>query len=308
MSEPRKHHYVPQFYLAGFTRSGTKEGELFVLDLKRQRRWTSSPANVAHQRDYYKIDNETEADPNGIERALAKVEGECGAVIQRIIESRALPDEQDFDVFLNFVAMMAARVPHIRNALNDSAGEVARKQAWYLLNTAAGHQEYREMLRAAGKEVSDADIEATAKLLNEGAFTFNMDQTSNVNYMLRIAGGILPLLSERKWTLWFAADGAPDLICSDVPVVLAWTKANAGPLPPAFVTPGTTLSIALNRRIVAISSFEGQISFDAMPAEAVAKINTLSVQIATQLYSADAEFIWQDGEKGITTASTLLTR
>ncbi len=34
-NRPRKHHYVPQFYLAGFSDDRTAEGNLNVLDTVR---------------------------------------------------------------------------------------------------------------------------------------------------------------------------------------------------------------------------------------------------------------------------------
>ena len=307
MSGPRKHHYVPQFYLAGFTQSGTKDGDLYVLDMKRRKQWKSSPANVAHERDYYAIDTGSAADRNAVERVFSMVEGECAAVVQSIIRSRSLPGGRDFDVFLNFVAMMAVRVPHVRNTLNAFTGQIATHWMWHWFNTVEGRQQYTEALRKEGRELANDEYEATAKLYNEGAFTIGLDQTSNISYVLQMVDVILPLLAERKWTLWFAADGAPDLVCSDLPVLLTWTKPGAGAYSPAFGTASTTLSIPIDRRIVAVSSFEGQPSFDAMPAVAIAAINALSVKFANQIYSAEAEFVWRKHGKDVVNATDLLS-
>jgi hypothetical protein len=35
---PRRHHFLPQFYLAGFTPSGRRDDELWALSLKDGRR------------------------------------------------------------------------------------------------------------------------------------------------------------------------------------------------------------------------------------------------------------------------------
>jgi hypothetical protein len=42
-NQSRKHHYVPEFYLAGFTESGTDDGRLHVLDKEQLRQWPSTP-------------------------------------------------------------------------------------------------------------------------------------------------------------------------------------------------------------------------------------------------------------------------
>ncbi len=36
---PRKHHYVPVFYLKGFTADGDRDTHIRVLDAKERQRW-----------------------------------------------------------------------------------------------------------------------------------------------------------------------------------------------------------------------------------------------------------------------------
>ena len=43
-----------------------------------------------------------------------------------------------------------------------------------------------------------------------------------------------------------------------------------------------------------------------MPTEAVAAINALSIKFASQLYSADAEFVWRKDGREVVVASKLL--
>ena len=47
-NRPRKHHYVPAFYLAGFTMSGSDEDRLCVFDQSQIKSWPSSPRNAGH--------------------------------------------------------------------------------------------------------------------------------------------------------------------------------------------------------------------------------------------------------------------
>jgi hypothetical protein len=70
--QPRKHHYVPQFYLAGFTDDGTLGGSLHVTDRTRRKVWPSNPKNAAHQRDFHKIEG---TDPMIVEKLLGQCEG-----------------------------------------------------------------------------------------------------------------------------------------------------------------------------------------------------------------------------------------
>ena len=79
----RRHHYVPKFYLAGFTAEGTQDGRLFVVDQRTGKTWKSSPGGVAHERDFYRIDD---AD---IDRYLVD-----GQVTQVAIAARDLNQEK----------------------------------------------------------------------------------------------------------------------------------------------------------------------------------------------------------------------
>lgn len=50
---PRKHHYLPCFYLAGFTIAGSDCDRLYVFDQQQIKSWPSTPRNAAHERDFY---------------------------------------------------------------------------------------------------------------------------------------------------------------------------------------------------------------------------------------------------------------
>ena len=67
MSEPRQHHLLPEFYLAGFTDTGTRDGMLHVSDYRRSRRYRVRPGQAARERDFYRIEVPGE-DRNVIEK------------------------------------------------------------------------------------------------------------------------------------------------------------------------------------------------------------------------------------------------
>ena len=55
-SEPRKHHYVPAFYLAGFTEEGSQDGRLRAIAKSDGRIFGGTPRTLAHQRDLYRVE------------------------------------------------------------------------------------------------------------------------------------------------------------------------------------------------------------------------------------------------------------
>ena len=47
----RKHHFISNFYLAGFTASGKKDNTLWVLDKQTLEQRLQKTSNIAHQKD-----------------------------------------------------------------------------------------------------------------------------------------------------------------------------------------------------------------------------------------------------------------
>jgi hypothetical protein len=71
LSEPRAHHFVPQFWLAGFTETGQKDGRLWITDLKKGKQWKSTPRKAGHRRDFYRF-SDPQLDPVAAEKAYSR--------------------------------------------------------------------------------------------------------------------------------------------------------------------------------------------------------------------------------------------
>jgi hypothetical protein len=91
---PRKHHYIPEFYLAGFTNSGKRDDFLYVLDKKQVKQWKGTPKNAACERDFYRVDSE-ELESDYIENVISKFEGLAAPVLEKIIKNCTLPLPED---------------------------------------------------------------------------------------------------------------------------------------------------------------------------------------------------------------------
>ncbi|WP_187830478.1 DUF4238 domain-containing protein [Siccirubricoccus phaeus] len=95
----RKHHFVPQCYLKGFTKHREKP-KLFVVDLKRRNHFETAPENVAAIRDFHSI--EAEGHPiDAIESGLADFESELAKALARTIAANEIQSEEDRIYLLN---------------------------------------------------------------------------------------------------------------------------------------------------------------------------------------------------------------
>ena len=88
----RRHHYVPQFYLRGFSDPNLQNEQLHVIDKEERRHFVTTPRNIALQRDFNRI-NIPGYPMDAIERDLAQIEGQVATVLRSIAENATLPEE-----------------------------------------------------------------------------------------------------------------------------------------------------------------------------------------------------------------------
>jgi hypothetical protein len=306
---PREHHYVPRFYLAGFTKSGRKDGLLYVLDKRKRKSWGPvTPSYVAKATDFYKIDGPQDTDPATIETALSEIESQCAPVIFNIVQQKQLPSGAEFDIFLNFVALMASRVPAIRGAISAGVDELLKHVVRTMLSTEEGQRRFAQACTAGGgqADMSDDELKAMKTFADSDEYSVNMDQNWHIGMMLQLGARLVPALAERKWSIWIANDNAPDLICSDRPACLTWCIPEPGPLPPAFLLPNTAVIMPINRRVVVSGRLEEQPPRSFLDKHDVAIVNRSVLEYACQVYSSEAEFEWAMTDELIGNATGLL--
>jgi hypothetical protein len=117
VTEPRQHHILPEFYLAGFTDTGTREGRLHVFDYVRNRRFRARPGQVARERDFYRL-YEPGEDQNTVEYELARLEGELGSVLRHVTDTGKVHGSEELGALLSLVALVHARGPKVRQQLS----------------------------------------------------------------------------------------------------------------------------------------------------------------------------------------------
>jgi len=114
-----KGHYIPQFYLRGFTDPDLPDGHdpfvwIYGTDDRRWRR--RAPKNVAAETDYY-IHDSVEAGLSGLESIAATV------IREKVLAGVTLDDEARYG-FAMFVATMMMRVPAMHEHVGDFLTEL----------------------------------------------------------------------------------------------------------------------------------------------------------------------------------------
>lgn len=294
----RRHHFLPQGYLAGFTDSGRKDGLLNVLDIKAHTSFRTTPLNVAVEKDFKRIDIEGRQ-PDAVESALSAVEGRAIEAIRSVIETKRFPSDSDFNLLLNLLSLVIAQNPKSRRALNSSRtrdvdaklrGLVSSQQTWEQLVAAA---------RSADEELKgDLSYERAQEFVEDRRYRIEFDNVGTMIAEFEVQDELLNALAKRKWSVLVAPDHGPHFITSDYPFSLTMEHGYHGT--PGFLVSNTELFFPLSKTL----GFIGVLGTPLQPvlavqAQVVAMMNRRILRQADQrLFSSNSSFVTL-GREGI---------
>lgn len=257
----RAHHYVPEFYLAGFTVSGSRDDQLWVFDRKQNKSWPTKPANIGHERDFYRVDIDG-VELDAVEKELSQLEAQSAEALRRISVTRKMAEGEDLTRLLVFVALQITRVPQFRRMYESSMAQSTKWQGKMALSHPRFFGQFVEEMQKQGKEVPDEITRESLLefLKDESRYTIEIPREASIQNMAEMADFLVPVLAKRSWSLLVAKDGKDDFVCSDRPVILVPTRPH---LPPfiGFGVPDTEVIMPLNRQMALVGHWdrEGQV-------------------------------------------------
>ena len=230
-SKARRHHYLPQAYLAAFTDTGTKDGQFCVLDMLRETCFSTSPLNVAVEKDFNIID--IEGKPlDVLEQVLAPFEGRAVQAIRSVNHTKTFPNDEDFNYIINLLCLFAMRNPLGRKSFNRSVELTRHIELDLLVSDEKTYANHLKKLKEEGyiRETS-ITFEEAKKFINGRKYKIEFAPEDNIPGEFHTFEKILPKLRQRTWSLFIAPSSGPGFICSDHPVTLTWrNSANRAPI------------------------------------------------------------------------------
>ncbi len=278
-SVARRHHYVPQGYLGAFTPSGSKDDFFFVLDIESGRSFRTSPANVAAQRDFNRVDIDGHS-PDAIENALAPFEGDAVEAIRRVIETNEYPNDSDWNLILNLLALIAVRNPKLRESFNRSREQSLRVMGSMLASDRRLWERHEEKAKEAGEHMPNVSFEEFKSFVEGESYKIEFHPEGNLRTEFKTLDKVLPLLGQRTWSIIVAPPEGPEFICSDHPVTLDWKDQRASPI--GYALPNTEVFFPLGRRVGFYGVYE-------TPLKPVVHCRPLNVAIMNQRVINNAE-------------------
>lgn len=210
LNRPRRHHFVPRFYLEGFCADDARG--VVVYDRVRNAYREQRTAEVAHRRDYYAYEDEQGNRHFDIEQALGEIETAASQTIQRVDNDEQLTAD-DRVVLATYAAFQYSRTPAYAAWLG------AFRQHW------------------------DAGVRPEQLEVFPDAPDPAVDRVEAIGAMLRHAPRFADAFLHVNWTIWRRESERLSFVTSDSPVCRAWTDqpeegvyAGAGILAPGVIT------------------------------------------------------------------------
>lgn len=133
MAAPRKHHYLPQFYLKRFSSNGK---HLYQIEKEGGNAYGCAITDAAAIRDYHELDYEGVADPQATEKALAAMEGALAETHKSVLTNGVVSREVHADV-VALISMLQFRVPAVKRSIEESLRQNVRSSG--IVMERAGH-------------------------------------------------------------------------------------------------------------------------------------------------------------------------
>lgn len=247
MSVPKRHHYLPEFYLAGFTTEGGRTSNFTVFDRDESVFRQQTPKNTATSRYYYAVEDETTgAKSMEIEEFLSSVESEAAPVIRKL-ERHGAPTDHDREVLALFCALLHTRVPQfdrsMQELINGAFRALAHRDATNVEDVRIQHEEFEARTGTPMGMSPEEDFE----LLKDDRYTIVEPRRNVIKMMLQLSGDLAEVFLNMRWAIAYTPP-RKSLIVTDVPLLLIPPAERRSPQRSfGIATPGVHKMIPLTR-------------------------------------------------------------
>lgn len=230
MPRPKRHHYVPRWYLKGFV--DPQSGCLHAYDKVSGNYWTPKPKNVMVIKDYYQQMHAPDGiDPDIFEKMLgSELEPEAQRGFKKLLNLPPKFTEKDTSNILTYLALQHLRVP--RQA--KDAKRIARDIVEYI-----------------ALQAPSSMVPPEAKIaLMKGEIVISIKDAFRFNFMKMFTADLALYFSYMAWEVSEAPDGC-SFITSDSPVTF-FNVACVPPIDAGLALVGTIVFFPLDSQLVLV--------------------------------------------------------
>ncbi|MHA2253668.1 MAG: DUF4238 domain-containing protein, partial [Candidatus Kariarchaeaceae archaeon] len=214
MSNPKRHHYLSQFYLEGFCR----EEYFWVYDREEHTFRKQTPVNTAVQKHYYSIEGKDGKRNSKIEELFSQLEGKSKCVIDSIVDGKTISNEDKIVLSL-FIAFTWTRIPDFERMVNESMKQGIKKIGDILHEDESRIKQTMEKCEKDTGQKIEIDPAQLKEFWDRGEYDIVMKRNASLGMMLKLSPEFARYLSLMDWTI-AKAPQKYSFITTDSPLVL----------------------------------------------------------------------------------------
>jgi len=292
---PRKHHYVPQFYLRGFADA---ENQLFTVDAKAPRCFNSSPEGIAAERDFNRIDAEG-VPPDALEKEIAKLEGAIAPSIQRVRSEASFGQDSVYrDDIINLITLLAVRNPRKRKDMDCLLTGLFQAMISMPFESKERWEAVVAQMKEGGQWPKDAptDFEGHKKFVEENKDKLRPHKNLQLEMELDQLTQMYPYFDARRWRILKAGEETGGFVTTDHPVCVhrSGEGINYGQqFAPGYGLSDQNILFSLSPTVALIGRLEGEEDMIEANRHCVASVNaTIMGYAMRQIYARDDQFYY----------------
>jgi hypothetical protein len=218
MTDPKRQHFLPKFYLEGFTNNGV----VAVFDRKLNEIRIQQPVNTCVIGHFYTIEDKAGYKHFELEQLLSEYETKSSQVIKKISRMEAINADERTDLAI-FIAFAACRTPDIVDSLKIFNSNLIRDTAKRMF---VNINEVKTRMRGKpNAPMSEEELEAEAHALVEyaqsGQYEVKTSHSWAIGMAMKMAFKIAPILAGRDWVIFHRNKEKQSFVTTDAPVLLS---------------------------------------------------------------------------------------
>ena len=218
LTGPKRQHFLPRFYLEGFT----KNGMLAVYDRETDEVRMQQPVNTGVVGHFYTLEDAAGRKRFELEAFLADREGAAQPVMSKLRDQQVITADERSELAI-FVALAAFRTPEIIDSVKAVTAAMMGDLAALMF---ADVQQVKERMRTRpGAPETEEELEAEARDLVEfarrGNYRIETDHRWAVGLSIDVALKLAPVFAARNWLVVHRPDERKSYVTTDAPVLLS---------------------------------------------------------------------------------------
>lgn len=242
----RKHHYIPQFYLKGFT---NESGELHVLKYEENTIEKQGKKGTFHAKDFYKVEfdkfekrdpaevekikkiygienvdtSSVREYPDAIEDLLSESESLASQILPKLLKGDNLSTNERVEMS-TFIAFMHTRTPIFRNRFAALEEQLVKFEINEIFKSKADVQKLYDEMKADGYE-KEIDVNTLMETVENDRINVEIPRELSVKHMLYATSIIDRILYGKQWVILEAHKNS-SFVTSDNPLFTMHPKAS----------------------------------------------------------------------------------